>query len=228
MVNVWFRPLRAILRRPRTERHSVHRASVHRAMVGQFSDGEPVLVRAGGNPRTTAHTLRLNERFIRGNDQMQELNRGHRQSILPLRNERLFNCALFNCAQSFMRRTNEVAGQETHGRHVVFTAVSALVICPGRLAVPGDWEGITLLAVGAFGMASAHSHAAPPKSINTPVDNEKLLAVTRMADRRMVWKLSREALDRDSYGAQRFPQRRQLASARGVMAWHAGHIVCDL
>jgi hypothetical protein len=47
-------------------------------------------------------------------------------------------------------------------------------------------------------MARAHSHAAPPSSINTPVDNEKLLALTRMADRRMAWKLSREVRDRDS------------------------------
>ena len=60
--------------------------SVHRTMVGQFSDDQPVLVRTSGNPRTTAHTLRLNERFIRGNDEMHELDRGHEQSILPLRN----------------------------------------------------------------------------------------------------------------------------------------------
>lgn len=119
-------------------------------MVGRFSDGGPVLAGASGNPRTTAHTLGLNEGFVRGNDQMQELDRGHRQSILPLRNERLFNCALFNCAQSFMRRADEVAGQETHGRHVVFTAMAAFVTGPGGLAVPGDWERITLLAVGAF------------------------------------------------------------------------------
>lgn len=118
--------------------------------MGQFSDGEPVLVRTSGNPRTTAHTLRLNECFIRSDDVMHELFRGHRQSILPLRNERLFNCALFNCAQSFMWRTDEVAGQETHCRHIVLTAVSALVTRPRRLAVPGDGEGITLLAVGAF------------------------------------------------------------------------------
>jgi hypothetical protein len=52
-------------------------------------------------------------------------------------------------------------------------------------------------------MARAHSQAAPPSSISTPVDNEKLLEVTRMADRRMAWKLNREVLDRDSYRAQR-------------------------
>jgi hypothetical protein len=51
-------------------------------------------------------------------------------------------------------------------------------------------------------MARAHSHAAPPSSISTPVDNEKVLELTRTADRRMAWKLSREALDRDSYRAQ--------------------------
>ena len=116
----------------------------------QFSDGEPVLVRAGGNPRTTAHTLRLNEPFIRGHDEMHELDRGHRQSILPLRNERLFNYALFNFAQSFIWRTDEVAGQETHCRHIVFTAVSALVTGPRRLAVSRDRERITLLAMSTF------------------------------------------------------------------------------
>jgi len=114
-------------------------------MVGQFSNGEPVLVRASGNPRTTAHALRLNERFIRGHDEMHELSRGHRQSILPLRNEKLFNSA-----QSSIWRTDEVPGQKAHCRHIVFTAVSALVTGPRRLAVPGDWERITLLAVGAF------------------------------------------------------------------------------
>lgn len=119
-------------------------------MVGQFSDGEPVLIRTSGNPCTTAHTLRLNERFIRGHDEMHELDRGHEQSILPLRYERLFNCVLFNSAQSFMWRTDEVAGQETHCRHIVFTAVSTLVTGPGRLAAPGNWERIALLAVGAF------------------------------------------------------------------------------
>jgi hypothetical protein len=118
--------------------------------VGQFSDDELVLVRAGGNPRTTAHTLRLNERVIRGHDEMHELNRGHRQSILLLRNERLFNCGLFNSAQSFIRRTDEVAGQETHGRHVVFTRVPTLVTRPRRLAVSGDWERIILLTVSAL------------------------------------------------------------------------------
>lgn len=61
-------------------------------------------------------------------------------------------------------------------------------------------------------MARAHSHAAPPSSISTPVDNEKLLEVTRMADRRMAWKLSREALGRDSYG----PQRLSAAQAIGL------------
>src|SRR6478672_10951280 len=100
-------------------------------MVCQFSDGEPVLIRTSGNPRTTAHTLRLNERFIRGHGEMYELDRGHRQSILPLRNEKLFNSV-----QSFIWRTDEVAGQETHGRHIVFTAVPALVTGPRRLAVP--------------------------------------------------------------------------------------------
>jgi hypothetical protein len=119
-------------------------------MVGQFSDDELVLVRTSGNPRTTAHTLRFNKRFIRGHDEMRELDRGHRQSILLLRNERLFNCGLFNSAQSFIRRADEVAGQETHGCHVVFTAMSALVTRPRRLAVSGDREGITLLTVGAF------------------------------------------------------------------------------
>ena len=53
--------------------------------MGQFSDDQPFLVRTSGNPRTTAHTLRLNERFIRGNDEMHELDRGHEQSILPLK-----------------------------------------------------------------------------------------------------------------------------------------------
>jgi hypothetical protein len=52
-------------------------------------------------------------------------------------------------------------------------------------------------------MARAHSHAAPPSSMSTPVDNEKLLELTRMAHRRMAWKLSREVLDRDSYRGQR-------------------------
>ena len=119
--------------------------SVLSTTVGQFSDGQPVLVRARSNPRTTAHTLRFNQRFIRGHDEMRELGRGHRQSILPLRNKRLFNSA-----QSFIWRTDEVSGQETHCRHIVFTAVSALVTGPCRLTVPGDWERITLLAVGAF------------------------------------------------------------------------------
>ena len=119
-------------------------------MVSQFSDGQPVLVRTSGNPRTTAHTLRFNERFIRCHGEMYELDRGHRQRILPLRNEKLFNCALFNSAQSFVRRTDEVSGQKAHGRHIVFTAVSALITGPSRLAVPGDWERITLLTVSAF------------------------------------------------------------------------------
>ena len=114
-------------------------------MVGQFSNGEPVLIRTSGNPRTTAHTLRLNERFIHGHDEMHELDRGYELSILLHRNERLFNSA-----QSFIRRTDEVTGQKAHCRHIVFTAVSALITGPGRLAVPGDWERITLLAVSAF------------------------------------------------------------------------------
>ena len=133
-------------------------------MVGQFSDGEPVLIRTSCNPRTTAHTLRLNERFIHGHDEMHELDRGHEQSILLLGDERLFNCA-----QSFIRRTDEVTGQETHCRHIVFTAVSALVTGPGGLAVPGDWERITFLTVSAFrdgpgaqpcGAAQQHQHAS--------------------------------------------------------------------
>jgi len=114
-------------------------------MVSQFSDCQPVLVRTSGNPGTTAHTLRFNEHFIRSNDEMHELDRRHGQSILPLRNERLFSSA-----QLFIRRTDEVPSQKAHCRHIVFTAVSALVTGPGRLAVPGDWERITLLAVGAF------------------------------------------------------------------------------
>jgi hypothetical protein len=113
--------------------------------VSQFSDGQPVLVRTSGNPRTTAHTLRFNERFIRGDDEMHELDRGHGQSILPLRNERVFDSL-----QSFIWRTDEVPGQKAHCRHIVFTAVAALVTGPGRLAIPGDWERITLLPVGAF------------------------------------------------------------------------------
>ena len=52
-------------------------------------------------------------------------------------------------------------------------------------------------------MARAHSHAAPPSSISTPVDKEKLLELTRMEDRRMAWKLSREVFGCDSYGSQR-------------------------
>lgn len=60
----------------------------------QFSDGEPILIRAGGNPCATAHTLRFNERFIRGDDEMHELNRWHEQSILPLRNE---DCSILDC-----------------------------------------------------------------------------------------------------------------------------------
>ena len=114
-------------------------------MVSQFSDCQPVLVRTSGNPRTTAHTLRLHERCIRGHDGMHELDRRHGQSIPPLRNE-----GLFNSVQSFIWRTDEVPGQKAHCRHIVFTAVSALVTGPGRLAVPGDWERITFLAVGAF------------------------------------------------------------------------------
>lgn len=113
--------------------------------MSQFSDGEPVLVRASSNPRTTAHALRLHERFIRGHGEMHELIRWHRQSILPLRNEKLFNSA-----QSFIWRTDEMPGQKAHCRHIVFTAVSALVTGPGGLAVSGEREGITLLAVGAF------------------------------------------------------------------------------
>ncbi len=113
--------------------------------MGQFSDDQPALVRTGGNPRTTAHALRLNERFIRGNDEMHELDRGHGQSILPLRNKKLFNSA-----QSFIRCTDEVPSQKAHGRHVIFTGVSTLVTGPGCLAVPGDWERITLLTVSAF------------------------------------------------------------------------------
>ncbi len=113
--------------------------------MGQFSDDQPFLVRTSGNPRTTAHTLRLNERFIRGNDEMHELDRGHEQSILPLKDERVFNFV-----QSFIWRTDEVPGQKTHGRHVIFTGVATLVTGPGCLAVPGDWERITLLTVSAF------------------------------------------------------------------------------
>lgn len=52
-------------------------------------------------------------------------------------------------------------------------------------------------------MARAHSHAAPPSSISTPVDNEKLLALTRMTDQSLAQKQGREVLDRDSYRAQR-------------------------
>ncbi len=64
-------------------------------MVSQFSDGEPVLVRTSGNPRTTAHTLRLNERFIRRHGKMYELNRGHRQSILPAGGK---SCSIVHCS----------------------------------------------------------------------------------------------------------------------------------
>ena len=57
---------------------------------------------------------------------------------------------MFNSVQSFIWSTDEVPGQKAHGRHVIFTGVSALVTGPGCLAVPGDWERITLLTVGAF------------------------------------------------------------------------------
>jgi len=69
-------------------------------------------------------------------------------------------------------------------------------------------------------MARAHSHAAPPKSISTPVDKEKLLALTRMADRRMAWKLSREVPGRGSYRAQRLsaPQAIRFCPGRNGMA----------
>jgi hypothetical protein len=63
------------------------------------------------------------------------------------------DCSIVYCSilhKSFMWRTDEVAGQETHCRHIVFTAVSTLVTGPGRLAAPGNWERIALLAVGAF------------------------------------------------------------------------------
>jgi hypothetical protein len=63
----------------------------------------------------------------------------------------LVDLRLFNSVQSFIWRTDKVAGQKAHSRHVVFTGVSTLVTGPGRLAVPGDWERITLLTVSAFG-----------------------------------------------------------------------------
>jgi hypothetical protein len=52
--------------------------------MGQFSDFQPLLVRPSGNPGTTAHTLGLNERLIRDDNEMHELERRHGQSILPL------------------------------------------------------------------------------------------------------------------------------------------------
>lgn len=61
--------------------------SVHATMVCQFSDGEPLLVRASGNPGTTADTLGLNKSFILIDDETHKLASGHMQSILPLRNE---------------------------------------------------------------------------------------------------------------------------------------------
>jgi len=41
-------------------------------------------------------------------------------------------------------------GQKTHGRHIVFTAMTALVAGPGSLAVHRNGKRITLLAVSAF------------------------------------------------------------------------------
>lgn len=114
-------------------------------MVGRFSDCQPLLIWASGNPGTTADTLGFNKRFILVDDETHKLNRGHMHSILPLRAEKLFNSA-----HSFIWGTDKVSGQETHFRHIVFTTVSALVTGPGGLAVPGDRERITLLAVSAF------------------------------------------------------------------------------
>jgi hypothetical protein len=74
-------------------------------------------------------------------------------------------------------------------------------------------------------MARAHSHAAPPSNMSTPVDNEKLLGLTRMANRRMAdqcmaWKLGREVLHRGSYRAQRLsaPQAIRFCPGRNGMA----------
>ena len=73
-------------------------------------------------------------------------------------------------------------------------------------------------------MARAHSHAAPPSSINTPVDNEKVFAVTRIAG---PWKqkLNREAHNLISCGVQRLStmQAVQFIPRRdGAAGWAHG------
>jgi|ERR1700731_1751622 len=127
-------------------------------------------------------------------------------------------------------------GQKPHGRHIVFAAVSAFVTRPGSLTVHSDGKRITLFAWVHFGRARAHSHAAPPSSISMPVDNENDLEFTRMPNRRGEYGTSREANDRDSYGAQRLsathaillcPRSNGVAGRTHCLRSVAGHLYAD-
>src|SRR6478735_10704433 len=64
-----------------------------KAPVDRFSNCQMLLIGASGNPRTTAHTLGLNESLIRRNDDMHELRQDHIPSILSLEGE---NCPILN------------------------------------------------------------------------------------------------------------------------------------
>jgi len=79
-----------------------------------------------------------------------------------------------------------------------------------------------------FGIARAHSHAAPPNSTNIPVDSEKLFVVKRITTYKSRNKGKRETQNRNFYASRSgFPQRRQFAFERAVMQWQAGHMVWD-
>lgn len=69
-----------------------------------------------------------------------------------------------------------------------------------------------------------------------PVDNENDLELTRMANRRGEYGTSREALDRDSYGAQRLsathavllcPRSNGVAGMAHRLGPVAGHLYAD-
>jgi hypothetical protein len=74
-----------------------------------------------------------------------------------------------------------MSSPEAHGGHIVLTLMPAFVARAGSLAIHGSGKRITLFSPWIhFGIARAHSHAAPPKSTNTPVDSEKLFVVKRI------------------------------------------------
>jgi len=64
-----------------------------KAPVDRFSNCQMLLIGASGNPRTTAHTLRLDKRFIQRHGDVHELRRDHISSILSIKKE---NCSILN------------------------------------------------------------------------------------------------------------------------------------